>query len=118
MNPSAEAWLAVCESLDRPPRMRSSARPLARTTKKRTLEGRHAMKRMLVITAAVLAWTTVARAEDAEHRFDVAPFVGAYVPTGDQRDLLDDGFSVGLTASYELHRYLAVVGSFSWARPR
>jgi hypothetical protein len=73
------------------------------------------MTRVLVITAAVLALASPgARADEAPGRFDVAPFVGAYIPTGDQRDLLDDAVSVGLTASYDVHRYLAVVGGFSW----
>ncbi len=74
------------------------------------------MNKLLVITAAVAGFaSTVARAEEAPRRFDVAPFVGAYIPTGDQRDLLDDAVSVGLTASYDVLPYVAVLGSFSWA---
>jgi opacity protein-like surface antigen len=73
------------------------------------------MKRVLVITAAALGLASAARAEESAARFEVTPFVGAYVPTGDQRDLLKDAFALGLTASYDVHRYVAVVGSFSWA---
>lgn len=73
------------------------------------------MKRLLVSIAVFVGLaTSVARATEPARRFDVAPFVGMYVPMGDQRDLLDDAVSVGLTASYDVHRYAAVVGSFSW----
>lgn len=74
------------------------------------------MNRWFVITAAVAAFaSSTARAEEDARRFHVAPFVGAYVPTGDQRDLLEDAVSAGLTASYEVHPYVAVLASFAWA---
>jgi opacity protein-like surface antigen len=74
------------------------------------------MKRLLTIAAASLALaSTAARAEEAQRRLDVEPFMGAYLPTGDQRDVLEDAFLAGVTASYDVHRYLAVVGTFSWS---
>lgn len=73
------------------------------------------MKRLIVIAAAVVGLTSVASAQERTRPFDVEPFVGAYVPTGDQRDLLDDAVTVGLTASYDVHDYVAILGSFSWA---
>jgi hypothetical protein len=74
------------------------------------------MKKLSVIVAAFAALAaTQARAEEAPRKFAIAPFVGAYVPTGDQRDVLDDALLVGVTASYDLHPNLAVLGSFGWA---
>lgn len=73
------------------------------------------MKRFIVIAAAVAGLTTTARAQEQTRPFDIEPFFGAYVPTGDQRDLLDDALTVGLTASYDVHPWVAIVGSFSWA---
>ncbi|WP_242342140.1 outer membrane beta-barrel protein [Anaeromyxobacter terrae] len=74
------------------------------------------MKKLFVITAVVIGLaSTSARAEEPSRRLSVAPFVGAFVGTGDQRDLLDDSVLTGLTATYELHRYVAVVGAFGWS---
>lgn len=74
------------------------------------------MKKLSVVIAAFVALTaTQARAQEPERKFAIAPFVGAYVPTGDIRDVLDDSLLVGVTASYDVHRYVAVLGSFSWA---
>jgi hypothetical protein len=73
------------------------------------------MKPLLITIAAMLAFaSTPSRADDAVRRFDVTPFVGIYVPTGDQRDLLDHAIWKGLTASYDLHRFASVTGSFAW----
>jgi hypothetical protein len=47
--------------------------------------------------------------------FEVRPFVGAYLPTGDQRDLLKDAVLVGAQASWRVIPAFAVTGSFGWA---
>ncbi|WP_242360236.1 outer membrane beta-barrel protein [Anaeromyxobacter sp. SG17] len=74
------------------------------------------MKKLLVITAAVIAFaSTSARAEDPSRKLSIAPFVGAFVGTGDQRDLLDDSVLTGLTLSYEVHPYVAIVGAVGWS---
>lgn len=74
------------------------------------------MKKLTVIVAAVAALaSTTARAEEPARRFSIAPLVGAYVPTGDHRDLLEDSVLTGLTLSYDVHPNVAVVGAFSWA---
>ncbi len=74
------------------------------------------MKKLSVVVAAVLALAaTTARAEEPARRWSIAPLVGAYVPTGDQRDLLDDSLLTGLTLSYDVHPNVAVIGSFLWA---
>ncbi len=74
------------------------------------------MKKLLAIAAAVIAFaSTPARADEPSRKLGVAPFVGAFVGTGDQRDLLDDSVLTGLTATYEVTPYVAVVGAFGWS---
>jgi hypothetical protein len=48
-------------------------------------------------------------------RFEVRPYVGAYVPTGDQRDLLKDAVLVGGQASWRIIPQLAITGTFGWS---
>jgi hypothetical protein len=43
------------------------------------------------------------------------PFVGAYIPTADQRDFLKDAVLVGTQASWRPIDQLSVTGSFAWA---
>lgn len=69
----------------------------------------------LAALAALCARPALAQGAQEARRFEVATYVGAYVPTGNQRDVLDDAALVGLTASYDVSRYLALVGSFGWA---
>jgi hypothetical protein len=74
------------------------------------------MKKLTVIVAAVAALAApAARAEEPAHKFSIAPLVGAYVPTGDHRDLFEDSVLTGLTLSYDVHPNVAVVGAFTWA---
>ena len=47
--------------------------------------------------------------------FEVRPYAGAYIPTGDQRDLLKDAVIVGAQASYRVLPQLAVTGTFGWS---
>ena len=47
--------------------------------------------------------------------FEVRPYAGAYIPTGDQRDLLKDAVLVGAQASYRILPQLAVTGTLGWA---
>jgi hypothetical protein len=46
---------------------------------------------------------------------ELRPFVGAYLPTGNQRDLLRDAFHVGAQASYRVIPQLAITGTFAWS---
>jgi hypothetical protein len=76
------------------------------------------MKKLVTAMAALAALAaTPAVAEEREpaRKFQISPYAGAFIPTGDQRDVLDDAFLAGLTLSYDVHPYVAVVGSFSWA---
>lgn len=47
--------------------------------------------------------------------FELRPYVGAYIPTGKQRDLLKDAVLVGAQASYSIIPQLAVTGTFGWS---
>jgi hypothetical protein len=76
------------------------------------------MKKLIAALAAVAALATsptLAQEQERTRKLELAPLVGAYVATGDQRDLLDDALLVGVTASYDVLPYVAVVGSFGWA---
>jgi len=53
--------------------------------------------------------------EGVGRRIEVRPFVGAYVPTGDQRDELKDAFALGTTLAFRATPALSVVGSFGWS---
>ena len=47
--------------------------------------------------------------------FELRPYVGAYIPTGDQRDALEDAVLVGAQASYRITPRFAITGTFGWA---
>ena len=48
-------------------------------------------------------------------RVEVRPFVGAFIPTGDQRDLLRDAVLAGAQASYRIIPQLAITGTLGWS---
>src|SRR5437764_14328773 len=48
-------------------------------------------------------------------RFELRPFVGAYIPTGDQRDLLKDAVLVGGQLSWHVLPALGLTGTFGWS---
>lgn len=76
------------------------------------------MKKLVTaVLAHVLFVSTPALAQEQEPApsFQVSPYAGAFIPTGGQRDVLDDAVLTGLTLSFDLHRNLAVVGTFGWA---
>jgi|RhiMetdeSRZDD1v2_1073273.scaffolds.fasta_scaffold79715_6 outer membrane protein with beta-barrel domain len=62
--------------------------------------------------------TSTATAQDAVVRsngFELRPYVGAYIPTGDQRDLLKDAVLVGGQASYRINPQIALTGTLGWS---
>jgi Outer membrane protein beta-barrel domain len=72
----------------------------------------------VAILAAVAGGPVLAQEEEPARRFQMRPYAGAFVPVGDQRDVLDDAVLVGMAVSYDVHPNLAVVGSFGWAASR
>ncbi len=76
------------------------------------------MKKLIAALAGLVALAVtpaLAQEQQPARKLQIAPYVGAFIPTGDQRDVLDDAVLAGLTLSYDVHRYVAVVGSFGWA---
>ncbi len=71
--------------------------------------------RILVTVAALTALSVFAPRVEAQKPFAIRPNVGVFVPTGDQKDLLDNAVLVGLQASYDITPSFALVGSFGWA---
>ena len=75
------------------------------------------------LAAAVFALSSVfatkAAAQDVSYHatsgFELRPYAGAYIPTGQQRDLLKDAVLVGGQASYRFTPQLAVTGTLGWA---
>ncbi|MDQ3997262.1 MAG: hypothetical protein M3303_09615 [Gemmatimonadota bacterium] len=70
---------------------------------------------LLVATASAGAQDDVLTTRGASAAFELRPYVGAYVPTGDQRDLLKDAVLVGAQASWRIIPQLAITGTFGWA---
>jgi hypothetical protein len=70
--------------------------------------------------AAVAAAVTpdAARAQQAAslgRGLELRPFVGAFVPTGDQRDLLKDAVLTGAQIAYRLNPSVSIVGTAAWS---
>ncbi len=70
---------------------------------------------LLVASASAGAQDDVLTTRGASAAFELRPYVGAYVPTGDQRDLLKDAVLVGAQASWRIIPQLAITGTFGWA---
>jgi hypothetical protein len=71
-----------------------------------------------VVTIAALALFAVraeAQTTPIYRPFELRPFAGAFVPTGEHRDLLEDAVLVGAQASYAFNSNVALVGSFGWS---
>jgi hypothetical protein len=64
-----------------------------------------------IMAIAVVGMACIATAATPELR----PFAGALVPTGDQRDVLDDMFLMGIEGGVELADAFHLVGTFGWA---
>jgi hypothetical protein len=94
--------------------MTSSKQQQTLTHEDRTT-GRIATIGLLIVLALLFASVRVLNAQDAQPRGAIRPFVGAYIPTGDQRDFLKDAVLVGAQASWDVHQNLGLTASFGWA---
>jgi hypothetical protein len=67
--------------------------------------------------AGLAAAVGIGRAAEAQSPIgiELRPFVGAFIPTGDQRDFLKDAVLVGGQASWRFIPALAVTGTFGWS---
>ena len=84
----------------------------------RFMSSRRLPRQALIATlamATLVAAGSTARAQGIAPAFEVRPFVGAYIPTGDQRDLLKDAVLVGAQASWRVIPAFALTGTFGWA---
>ena len=74
---------------------------------------------LIALTIAITGIASVASAQDGRPArrggFELRPFAGAFIPTGEQRDLLRDAFLVGAQASYRVVPQLAITGTFAWS---
>ena len=69
---------------------------------------------MATVAALALSAAT-AKAQSVGGSFEVRPFVGAYIPTGDKRDQLKDAVLTGAQLSWRALPALAITGSFGWS---
>jgi hypothetical protein len=94
-----------------------STRTLSTTLIRRAVLAALALGGLLVTTASARAQdhVLVTPGTRASSSFELRPYAGAYIPTGDQRDLLKDAVLVGAQASWRATRHLAVTGTFGWA---
>ena len=78
---------------------------------------RYAVAAALVIATALSAPRLEAQDQGASlgGAFELRPYVGAYVPTGEQRDLLKDAVLVGAQTSWRVVPQLALTGTFGWS---
>jgi len=47
--------------------------------------------------------------------FELRPYVGAYIPTGNQRDFLEDAVLTGVQGSLRINPVFALTGTFGWS---
>jgi hypothetical protein len=93
-----------------------STRTLTTTLIRRAVLTALGLGGLLVATASAKAQDEVLTTRGGgSGAFELRPYVGAYVPTGDQRDLLKDAVLVGAQASWRVIPQLAVTGTFGWA---
>jgi hypothetical protein len=71
----------------------------------------------LVVLVALVAFSgkLLAQGGSSGSRGAIRPVLGAYVPTGDQREFLKDAVLAGAQASLNVGSNFAVTGSFGWA---
>jgi hypothetical protein len=72
------------------------------------------MRALIFVVAALASLPIVAQ---AQVKPEIRPFVGAYIPTGSQRDILKDAFMGGGQLALEVNNQFHVVGSFAYSAP-
>ena len=65
-------------------------------------------------SALAIAFAASGNAQSLGQSFEIRPYAGAYIPTGDQRDLLEDAVLAGAQASWRVMPQLAITGTFGW----
>jgi len=75
------------------------------------------LARGLAVAALALASSSgIAAAQEATRgRFELHPFMNAFVPTGSQSNSLKSGAGAGLQGAFAFNRYISAVGTFAWS---
>ena len=78
---------------------------------------RSAVSRLVggVAVVAVAVANPLEAQSQSSGNFEIRPYVGAYLPTGDQRDVLKDAVLIGAQASYRVMPQLAITGTVGWS---
>lgn len=92
----------------------SMSRVISLTTS--TPRGRMARRASLATFAALaLAALAAPTHTAAAQQLELRPFVGAYIPTGDQRDFVKDAVLAGAQLSVRVIPAVAITGTFGWS---
>jgi hypothetical protein len=73
---------------------------------------------LLIPALGASAQAAARPASRAPDGLELRPYVGAFVPTGDQRAVLGNAAVTGAQVGWQFHPNLAVAGSFGWAPTR
>ena len=86
-----------------------------------SIQLRRGTRALTLAAAAALAAVMTPDAAQAQlaaslgQGLELRPFVGAFVPTGDQRDLLKDAVLTGAQIAYRLNPSVSIVGTAAWS---
>jgi hypothetical protein len=72
----------------------------------------------LILATSLFAFALRASAQSpilSGDHFELRPYVGAYIPTGDQRTFLKDAVLAGGQFSWRFNPALALTGTFAWS---
>ena len=72
------------------------------------------MKRIAMAVGLILASGLAGPVRAQVFTPELRPFVGAYVPTGSQRDLFNDAAMFGVQGALEVSPTFHLIGTFSW----
>ncbi|HEX7337700.1 MAG TPA: hypothetical protein VF252_10870 [Gemmatimonadales bacterium] len=72
------------------------------------------MRKITLVLAAMVATASALTAQQRRPIAEIRPFVGASIPTGDQRDLFTDAPLFGLQAAVQMKPNFHLVGALTW----
>lgn len=96
----------------------ATTRSSSATTTTATIDdgsGRIALIGIALVLATILGAVTLGAQQFPTVRGAIRPYVGAWIPTGDQREVFEDAVLVGAQASLNATPNVAITGSFGWA---
>jgi hypothetical protein len=99
------------------PTLRTFRRVLGPQCRMSAPEGYQKEVAMRALPFILVASLLVPLVSQAEVKPEIRPFVGAFVPTGDQRNVLNDAVLTGGQVAVEAANVLHLVGTFAFAGP-